>query len=87
MLMHADNGGVDHLDSGIMGSGSLEPRFYRAEGCSIQRLFPDGGSRRGKPGGTSRGGESDKKCLLYAGIFIAMSGSRHDHAGRVRRLV
>ena len=21
MLMHADNGGVDHLDSGIMGSG------------------------------------------------------------------
>jgi hypothetical protein len=25
MLMHADNGGVDHLDSGIMGSGK---RFY-----------------------------------------------------------
>ena len=21
MLMHADNGGVDHLDSGIVGSG------------------------------------------------------------------
>jgi hypothetical protein len=21
MLMHADNGGIDHLDSGIMGSG------------------------------------------------------------------
>ena len=21
MLMHVDNGGVDHLDSGIMGSG------------------------------------------------------------------
>lgn len=27
MLMHADNGGVDHLDSGIMGSGK---RFYDA---------------------------------------------------------
>ena len=25
--MHADNGGVDHLDSGIMGSGK---RFYDA---------------------------------------------------------
>ncbi|SCB56097.1 hypothetical protein GA0061098_10744 [Bradyrhizobium shewense] len=25
--MHADNGGVDHLDSGIMGSGK---RFYEA---------------------------------------------------------
>ena len=27
MLMHADNGGVDHLDSGIMGSGK---GFYDA---------------------------------------------------------
>jgi len=27
VLMHADNGGVDHLDSGIMGSGK---RFYDA---------------------------------------------------------
>jgi hypothetical protein len=27
MLMHADNGGIDRLDSGIMGSGK---RFYDA---------------------------------------------------------
>jgi hypothetical protein len=27
MLMHADNGGIDHLDSGIMGSGK---RIYDA---------------------------------------------------------
>jgi hypothetical protein len=27
MLMHADNGGVDHLDSGIMSSGKF---FYDA---------------------------------------------------------
>ncbi|SDH77941.1 hypothetical protein SAMN05216338_101363 [Bradyrhizobium sp. Rc2d] len=27
MLMHADNGGVDHLDGGIMGRGR---RFYDA---------------------------------------------------------
>jgi len=27
MLMHADNGGIDHLDSGIVGSGK---RIYDA---------------------------------------------------------
>ncbi|WP_283807102.1 hypothetical protein [Bradyrhizobium sp. Ghvi] len=27
MLMHADNGGIDHLDIGIMGNGK---RFYDA---------------------------------------------------------
>jgi hypothetical protein len=34
MLMHADNLGVDHLDSGIMGSGK---RFYDAPQTPARR--------------------------------------------------
>jgi hypothetical protein len=34
MLVHAGNGGVDHLDSGIMGSGK---RFYDAKRTSTGR--------------------------------------------------
>jgi hypothetical protein len=34
MLMHADNGGVDYLDSGIMSSGK---RFYDAAPDTARR--------------------------------------------------
>jgi hypothetical protein len=41
-------------------------------GGSIQRLFPDGGSRRGNLGVKSRGCESDKKCLVHPTLSLQL---------------
>ena len=51
-------------------SGMSVPNPDRLRGSRDQRLFPGGGSRRGSPGGESRGSVSDRKCLAYAGISL-----------------
>lgn len=64
-----------------------EPQFYRAEGCSIQRLFPDGGSRRGRPGGRAEAARVTRNFLYMQELSFRWLARVMTSARRILRLV